>query len=171
MNRCGTVFAVLATAVVAGCKSAPAPTGAFDPLAASYVLKNGRNTIEGQALLRSASGYVRTCRNEGVALYAVTAYSQEVVTLASGNTSGGFARAPLFSVLFDSSPLATYSRQSACDDAGRFRFDGVADGQYYLVANIGWMVKSARFGGAVMKSIEVSGGSTRSVELEWMLPY
>ena len=172
MNPWRITFVAVATAIAAvGCAPISAPRTAFNPRAASYVLQEGENTIEGYALLRSAGGYVRTCRDEGVVLYPVTPYSREVVTLASGNAFGGFAKEPSYSALFDGTPLGAYSRHAQCDGEGRFRLEGVPDGQYYLVANIGWMVKSARFGGAVMKSVEISGGSTHSLVLEWLLPY
>lgn len=171
IRRFAIVLAVTMAAGASGCAAVPAPKTAFDPQAAGYVLKSGRNAIEGRALLMTAHGYVHTCRNAGVTLYPVNAYSRELVALASGHVSGGFAREQTYSALFDDVPLSAYSRHAGCDDDGRFRFEGVPDGQYYLVANIGWLVKSARFGGAVMKSIEVPGVGTRAIDLESTLPY
>jgi hypothetical protein len=171
-HPCTMFLAALATLVFgAGCATPPVLSQRFDARSAGYVLTDGPNVIEGRASLTSRRGYVHTCRYSGVTLIPATAYSSERMTLAFGNINGGYANDRVYERLPANEYFARYVRYVACDKDGRFRFERVANGRYFLVADITWLVRWARFGGAAMQSIEVTGGEHRTVVLASNLPY
>ncbi len=166
------LLTALATLVFgAGCATPPVLSQRFDARSAGYVLSDGPNVIEGRASLTSRRGYLHTCRYSGVTLIPATAYSSERMILAFGNIDGGYANERVYERLPANENSAHYMRYAPCDEDGRFRFERVANGKYFVVADITWLVRWARFGGAAMQSVEVIGGEHRTVVLASNLPY
>ena len=171
-HKCTMFLTAVAMLVFgAGCATPPVLSQQFDARSAGYVLSDGPNVIEGRASLMSRRGYVHTCQYSGVTLIPATAYSSERMAVAFGNTDGGFANDRAYERLPGNEYLARYMKYVACDEDGRFRFERVANGRYFVVADITWLVRWARFGGAVMRSVDVNGGEHRTVVLASNLPY
>lgn len=136
---------------------------------ANKVFKTGKNTIKGSALLRQNNGGVVTCAGRQVSLIAVTAYSNERVFSIYKNNERGFRR-----VMFtgektfanDNPEYYKSTKIAICDAQGYFKFDGVADGSYYLATAIQWQVNQYSLeGGTLMQKITIQGGETKEVVL------
>ena len=59
-------------------------------------------------------------------------------------------------------------RRVACDAEGRFRFDGVPAGRWYVFSNVVWRAvgaEGALQGGALMQRIDVAEGARTTVLL------
>lgn len=129
------------------------------------MLRQGVNTIKGSGLIRQQGGGVVTCAGNEVFLIPATAYSTErmkaIYPLAEGglNTAG--------QVKFEPNPpeYVTNMRTTKCDAQGNFGYDRVADGKFFVVSSVVWHVRDTPQGGAMMKSVTLSGGETKTVVL------
>ncbi len=138
----------------------------FVPAQAAYVNQRGAASVRGQAFMRQLGGGVVTCAGEKVRLIPATAYTRERITKIYGNPEGGRINVYQGTSGKNLPPAYfRYMRQSICDAEGNFEFNGVADGTYYLVTRIVWMVPGSYFaeGGGVAKRVTVKGG--RSVRV------
>lgn len=163
----------------------------FDADQARAMLAPGSNQIVGNALMWLSSGGVISCAGDRATLYPATRYAREWARLThetvehSRITPPNFAYRPRSAgptgLQVDPVFLET-SRSVPCDADGRFRFDNVGDGEYYLVASIVWQAhiydehnffhgKSyLDYEGAVMKKIQVRGGQKAVVGMQWSVP-
>jgi hypothetical protein len=138
----------------------------FVPAQAAYVNHRGAASVRGQAFMRQLGGGVVTCAGEKVRLIPATAYTRERITKLYGNPQGGRINVYQGTSGKNLPPAYfKYMRQSICDAEGNFEFNGVADGTYYLVTRIVWMVPGSYLaeGGGVAKRVTVKGG--RSVRV------
>jgi len=186
--------ALVVGGLLAGCA---APTAVrigapFDANQARARLAPGSNQIVGNALMWLSSGGVISCAGEQATLYPVTRYPREWARLTYETvehdrriTPPNFAYRPRsagpagFQV--DPAFLET-SRSVPCDADGRFSFDRVGDGEYYLVARIAWQAHIydehnyfhgkgyLDYEGAVMKKVQVMGGQKATVGMQWSVP-
>ena len=85
--------------------------------------------------------------------------------VAFGNTSRGYTQRTRLESLPDSDEYEKFARHADCDEDGRFRFDRVADGRYYLLAKITWLVRWQRNGGGLMSAVDVKNGDSKTVIL------
>jgi hypothetical protein len=143
--------------------AAPLPI-AFDADSASNIVKPGNNTIEGTAFTASPSGYVRNCSRGDVFLVPKTRYAQMWFAQAFQGRSYAYR------IAVDQMPanegFEKYRREGECDKEGRFRFEQVADGDYYVFVRIFWLLRWQRNGYALMAPVAVSHGMTTNMALE-----
>lgn len=167
-----SLVSVLAVAA-AGCASPrlPEPEVSFDAGQARAMLATGNNTLQGSALLRQAGGGVVTCAGVAVYLMPVTAAAKDWAVRSFGSEAGGFrqvdATGPQFR--YGASEFMTSVKTATCDAAGNFKFEEVADGEWYVFTRILWSIP-IRFGtelqgGTLMQPVKLAGGATRSVVL------
>jgi len=159
-------FTVLTLGVCLACAPRLSPTTHFDASAALSDLEEGSNTITGRASIISPNGFTRTCEYDGVSLIPVTAYSNEWMSLVFGSQQGGYARHNAYERLSGDDGFDKYARRGECDEAGRFRFEHVANGKYFVVSKITWLLRWTRSGGALAQTVEVSGGQSKQLLLE-----
>lgn len=151
--------AILMATTVGGCASV-AVNSTFDPNAAAYINQQGTNTITGQAFLRRNDGMVVYGAGSEVELIPVTAYTQaRVAAIFKG---GKFAYPDAFTggqvTVKDEDPqFAKFVRKAVANGEGRFTFEGVADGSYYITVPVVWMVQAYQ-GGTLLGEATVSGG-------------
>jgi hypothetical protein len=143
----------------------------FDANASRYVLETGANTIIGHASLISRNGHVRTCKFDGVLLIPTTAYSSERMSVAFGNTNGGYTRWYSYESLPDNDQYEKFSRHAECDEAGSFMFKDVADGEYFVLSKITWWQRWSHGGGYLMKRLSVADHQHKEIALEAKLAY
>lgn len=159
------------------------------PYDASEVQKlsnlRGKNKLIVNGFLRTNNGEVKTCAAMTVYLKPLTARNEEIAQKVFGNIEGGI-------ILYDSvtgdntSPysgiegeeellkLPNYNRTETCNSDARATFNNVADGTYYVAADIVWQVhrvdwlgtqRVAAEGGSIMRRVAVRGGETKEVIL------
>ena len=180
--------------LLAGCAGPPAVRIGvpFDANQARVRLTPGANQIVGNALMWLSSGGVISCAGEQATLYPVTPYAREWARLTYESvehnrrvTPPNFAYRPRSAgptgLEVDPAFLET-SRSVSCDADGRFSFDRVGDGDYYLVARIAWQAhifdehnyfhgKSyLDYEGSVMKKVSVRDGQKATVGMQWSVP-
>ena len=169
----------IAAALLASCATTPPPAitmaTPFDAADFAWSKAPGKNTITGDALLRTVGGDVKTCAGYRVDLLPVTPYTEEYVTRRFKSVSGGYASH--MSILYGSYSLDagiyTFQRETTCNAQGTFRFTDLPDGSYYVIAKVEWATVAggggyyynATQGGDLALKVTVSGGETKSVVL------
>lgn len=160
--------ALLAT--LSGCATHQyTPKEKFDAVATKELLKNGSNSIKGSALIRQGGGGVVTCAGQEVGLAPATPYQQERMFAIYGNFYSGYN--PAFGgrqVEFQGEdPEYKYLiKKTTCDAQGFFKFEKIADGDFYVVSVILWKVNPYFYeGGSLMQRITVKGGETKEIVL------
>lgn len=152
------------------CSAPMALHSRFDPAEIAWFSRRGTNTIEGTAIARSYRGAVKTCAAQTVTLFPVSTYASERMTALYGNAKEGFnpvtAGRPAD---FEGDDPAYHeaARTMRCDGRGRFAFSELADGAYFVVAEVTWHDRRAGLeqGGYLMQRVEVASGETRDILL------
>lgn len=157
-------LAVIVTCLgLAGCVTAKVDAS-FDPQAGAYINEIGTGRLEGSALLRQRGGGVVTAAGNDVYLAPVTEYSTARVRTIYGD--GKFAA---FTRNFENTPdeYMKQTRKTKADVEGRFIFENLRAGEYYVITEITWEVPGNLFkeGGTLYERVTVSEGKTVSVVL------
>jgi hypothetical protein len=124
--------------------------------------------VEGTAFFMALEGGGRTCAGASVVLEPVNDYTTSRVRALYGTTDAGYLPADQFAVrrLDKADPHLTGAvRWTTCDNQGRFVFPDVPAGLYYIVTAFQWTRDGRIFGGALMRSADVSDGRTVTVTM------
>lgn len=146
----------------------------FDAAHAARLLADGPNTVTGRAWLRQRKGAAITCAGQPVYLVPATDYARVRIRALYGSEQRG-ARLDGRVLNFSPDPDA-YSqrvRQTRCDADGRFRFERVASGRFFVTAVVrdrdGEHQGGPRRGsGSLMHAVDTGGGRTgggRTIDL------
>lgn len=166
--RTGILLAsALAGAVAAGCQaSRPPATVAFSAEEAAFIRKPGTTTITGHAFRTRPSGTVVHAAGEVVRLVPATAYASERFQQLYGNRKfvpyANYPRddkaAPAY---------AEYTRTTKTESNGRFVFDKVAPGRYFVTTQVVWGDEAAftRQGGSVYDLVTVTGKESEPIDV------
>lgn len=158
------IATVAAAAALAGCANLPEVvtiSSPFDAAAAEKMMAPGSNTLKVNAFMRQQGGGVVTCAGNQVHLAPATAYADERVRAIYGTFSDvGFVAYRQVTFQPDEAAYRFHQRQATCDAQGVAVFEGVADGQFYLVTNVSWMAGYARQGGNLVRKVDLRGGQT-----------
>lgn len=158
------VLLSILTPIFAGCATTVHLTTPFDAAKAQEALQAGTNKIAGSALIRQQGGGIVTCAGNEVSLIPVTPYATERMQHLYGSDQRGFStRAIKFEP--DNPEYFAAQKNVACDSLGLFEFDGVADGEYYVVTAIVWVIGYSPQGGRLMQRVSLSSGETKKVVL------
>jgi hypothetical protein len=157
-----SVIAHLPVIVLAACTSARDPAlenARFDRAEAAYISAPGKAVIEGQAFLRDKSGQVnvRYAAGELVRLVPATAYARARFAHYYGGSK--FVPAASIPKLDPDPDYAAYTRTTKAGPTGRFTFDHVAPGRYFVTTQLIWKPKEAFLteGGAIYEEVTVTG--------------
>lgn len=116
--------------------------------------KKGTATIVGQAFLKTRGGTVKYGAGNIVELYPVTSYSSEIITAMQAEKYGKFDN-------IDKRVLK-YVKKTIADGEGRFEFDNIPAGDYYVCCTVRWEVPSEygsyTTGANIAKEITVKKG-------------
>jgi hypothetical protein len=137
----------------------------FDQAATAELLRPGPNTVTGSGLIRQVGGGVVTCAGNRVTLIPATSYSRKRMAAIYGPRR--FAR-PQDVVNFRPNPpeYQQTARVTACNAQGFFRFDNVADGEFFVVTTVIWHPGPyATEGGALYSPVAVKGGQAVEIVL------
>ena len=141
---------------------------AFDVAEAAYIHETGEGTVEGRVFVELWSGEEVPCTESPVLLVPQTTLSRERMAYLYGGTDepGRRRHARNGAKLEAPDPQYwDYMRESSCDDQGRFRFEGVADGGYYVIGSIAWKDVNGWVAVSLMQPVLVEGGERIQVIL------
>ena len=157
------MIAASALAVI-GSNRAPASieiASAFDAQEGAYIHETGEGTVEGRAFVRLWSGDEVPCADKPVLLVPRTALSEERIEHLYGSTREPGLRRHLEETRKLEAPdsrYREYMRRAPCDEAGEFRFKGIADGAYFVVGGVSWRETIGWVSISMMQPVDVEGG-------------
>lgn len=159
----------LSAAGVSACAStrAPAtpPVAIFDVTAFAWSTMSGPNAVSGQL---AYAGGGRTWRCAGsVGLTPETPWTRQRFATLYGSTERAAAPAAVVrarTVAEASDDYRAFVRNTTCDSAGRFRFDGLPDGAWFLISP----ATAGQEGDTVvlMRRVTTRGGQITDVRLD-----
>ncbi len=169
MKKC---IVALILAIMTGCAGTkPALVsiaGTFDADQAKGMLKEGTNTIKGSCRIEQRGVGVVTCAGQQVHLVPATDYAIGKMLYLYESKDRGFLPRDAKPTVFANEP-PEYNRLSVtvtCDAKGYFKFEKVADGIFFVIAEISWKIGEFPQEGSLMRRVEVSGGETKEIVLE-----
>lgn len=139
---------------------------AFDASEFAPYASAGTAAIAGQAFLKTRGGDVKYGAGNRVVLMPATRYTAE---WWQRSVTGG-------ALLEHGDTRAdAYRRESVTDGEGRFAFDSLPAGDYFVVSSVNWEVVASRWasstqGGLVGQQIHVNPGQRVSVVLPYIRP-
>jgi len=178
-------FIVLATALaLGGCRSTPetvsvVTAAAFDANEASFIKKPGKTSIHGHAFWRDDKGGTINAAGEIIRLVPATRYARErFASLYKGQRSLPADQIPRVDV---DPQYAEFTRTTRAESTGRFEFDNVAPGEYFVTAQVRYRDRDAYLqmnigsfhqrmrtgndGGAMFETVTVSGKEEKPIKL------
>jgi len=156
---------VLALAL-SGCVERKPATVAFSVEEAAFIRKTGTTVITGHAFRTKPSGVVVNAAGQLVRLVPATAYARE----RFANFYGTRKFVPHRDYPRDDNPdpaYGEYTRTTKAESNGRFVFEKVAPGDYFVTTQVIWGDEDAlsREGGSVYDSVTVTGKETQPLHL------
>ena len=130
------------------------------------MLAPGSNALRGSAFLLQRGGGVVTCAGRPVDLTPATAYASERMSWIYGPPKEGYVSARAlthYTFSPDEPEYVTLSRRTKCDAQGKFEFDGVADGTFFVTTFVAWAVGREVQGGTLAQRVTLSGGKVANI--------
>jgi len=157
-----------AVLVLAGCQRTPPQKveTAFDPAAAAYVNRQGPARIDGHAFITRADARVMNASGQYVYLVPATPYARERFARLYGGKK--FLAASSGAAIEQDADYARFTRRTKAGSSGRFSFENVAAGEYFIATNVQWKDSEESFvtrGGAVYESVTVRGVAGESIDV------
>lgn len=162
------LLATLLVALLSACMGREVKIeGSFDPKAAAFIHTQGEGRIDGHAFLKKPNGYVMHAAGETVWLIPATAYAKERMQRLYGNAkfmpANGMNRADQTDPKF-----YEFTRKTKAESNGRFSFDKVAPGEYFIVTTVTWKDNEHDVfskGGAVYETVTVTGREEKIIRV------
>ena len=161
------VAIVMGLAALAGCQQTVKIDSAFDPKAAEYIHKQGEGRIDGHAFLKKPNGYVMHASGDVIYLIPATPYARERMQRLYGTSK--------FMPAIQSSRAETtdpryfeFTRKTKAESNGRFTFDQVAPGEYFIVTTLTWKDKEHDIlsrGGSIYEAVTVTGKEDKIIRV------
>ena len=164
--RLASVTVLGMSLALVACQSVPRPpqTTAFSAEEAAFIRKPGRGIVAGHAFRTRTTGSVVNAAGEVVRLVPATAYARERFEQLYGK--GKFLPVARYPANDEVDPAyAELTRTVKSDARGRFRFEGVPPGRYYVTTQVVWGEGSKREGGSVYDTVTLTGRETEPVDL------
>lgn len=159
-------LAIMIALLLGGCQQTQrhAATVAFSAEEAAFIRKPGTGVITGHAFRTRSTGVVVNAAGEVVRLVPVTAYASERFTQLYGTRKFlPVARYPANDVVDPA--YAELTRTVKTEANGRFVFENVPPGQYYVTTQVVWGEDSKREGGSVYDTVTLTGREPAAVDL------
>ncbi|WP_157732885.1 carboxypeptidase regulatory-like domain-containing protein [Bosea sp. AS-1] len=156
----------LAGAIMAGCVERKPATVAFSTEEAAFIKKGGSGVIVGHAFRTKPSGVVVNAAGEVVRLIPATAFARERFANLYGKRK--YIPHAAYPRDDDIDPAySEYTRTTKAESNGRFVFDKIAPGTYFLTTQVIWGDEAAfsREGGSVYDSVTLTGKETEPVQV------
>ena len=182
------LIAMVAALAFAGCRSTPetasvATAAAFDASEAGYIKKTGKTSIHGHAFWRDDKGGTTNAAGEMIRLVPATRYARErFAALYKSQRSLPADQIPRVDV---DPQYADFTRSVRAESTGRFEFENVAPGEYFVTAQVryketesagyhrshalggvlGEALRTKQSGGAMFETVTVSGKEEKPIKL------
>jgi hypothetical protein len=159
--RCVKLLFVASLVMLSACNTArgPEPSVGFDPSQANYIRAPGKGVITGEAFLPDGSGQsnMRYAAGETVRLIPATTYAQARIEKFYGSVK--FLPAASIPKVEPDTQYASLTRTTTTESNGRFTFENVAPGRYYLTTQLIWTPKDSATpeGGAMYEEVTLTG--------------
>jgi hypothetical protein len=138
----------------------------FDQRETSRLIREGANTVKGNAFIDQQGGGTATCAGQTVYLIPATAYAKQRMQAIYKNTERGVAAARIYYRFIPDPPeYRALMRTSKCDSNGKFVFERVSDGEFFIVVLIPGQVGESPQGSQLMHHVRVRAGQTLSVAM------
>lgn len=163
-------LALLLISTLVGC-AAPAPATflpiAFDEAEYAALPTSGTGTVRGQVFAKTVGGDIKKGAGENVVIFPATKYGGQ-----------RYREQVLGGKLAATTPDSRYNKNvfvKTTDSEGRFEFNGVPPGRYYIFSRVTWSIfEPNRFGpiervqgGRVAREIEVQNANITEAILNW----
>ena len=157
-------IAALALAL-AGCQTTADHATPFDPKAAAFINTQGTGKIEGHAFYRSEAGGVVYAAGEYVWLIPRTPYTDQRFRQLYGTAK--YSQAKWLPSVEADPDYAKYTRSTKAESDGRFTFDHVGPGEYYVATVVTWRPEGAMLtsGGAIYEQVSLTGKEKEAVKV------
>lgn len=161
------LLSMLLTGVLAACGPSKVQlANSFNPAEVAFALRPGTGQISGQAFLKTMGGDVKTAAGNSVALVPAGSYARERMNAIYG--SGNCSRKAV-----DFGPpdpaFEKSIRTTTADGDGRFRFENLSAGQYFVATTISWMAPTqygvSTQGCKVLKLVDLAEGQKADIVL------
>lgn len=152
-------------ALSSACVPGPVTTSSFSTEEAAFIRKSGTGVIVGHAFRTRAKGQVVNAAGEVVRLIPATAYARERFSSLFEKTKFlPHWRYPDGQI---DSRYAEFTRTTKTTARGRFSFDKLAPGTYFVSTQVIWGEEDAIFreGGSVYDEVTLTGKETEPVEV------
>jgi len=165
-------LAACAALALAGCSSTGGPpadpvvsSAPFDAGAAAFIKKPGTGIIQGHAFLKTPSGEIKNAGGELVRLVPVTPYSRN--RFAQLYLGRKFVNAGSIPKIAPDPKYADYTRTTKAESTGRFVFENVAPGSYFVATQNVWKKEGAmsQEGGAFFETVTITGKEDGPVKI------
>ncbi len=166
---------LISFAILSACATvAPLPIiSNYDKSEVEWAFEDGTGRVEGNAFLSRRDGMLVKCSGQQATLLPVGTYSTERFTKLYGNANGGYntagpGRVTIETQSQDYLEYAEGHRTTICDVDGKFVFENLPSGEYYVVTAVLWQVNNYYFeGGNIARRIEVTSDKTNKVTLSY----
>lgn len=163
MTRIACVLGL--AALLGACVQGPVTTSSFSAEEAAFIRKAGTGVIVGHAFRTRSKGQVVNAAGEVVRLIPATTYARERFTSVFGKAKFlPHWRYPSEQV---DPRYAEFTRTTKTAANGRFSFDKVAPGSYFISTQVIWGEEDQVFreGGTVYDEVTLTGNETEPVEV------
>lgn len=136
-----------------------------------WVANKGNSSVFGSAIIELENGKKRGCASFNVELLPVASYSSERILKTYGNNESGQILISQNPPKFDPDVKRYHELviSTTCDSKNQFEFNGVPQGDFYILAFIIWDEEkdgvAKKLGGAIMKKIRIEANSKMKVDL------
>lgn len=165
------ILALAIAAVLGGCATQPQTrivqlNAEFDETAARELIEKGENTLTGYAYVNRGDGGFVTCAGELVELVPATDYAAERMSHIYGPDEAGASSSGQFVFEPDPREYAIVRRATNCDDQGTFKFEGVADGTFYVITGVWWQEADRLLGANLMRRVRIGDEAAKEAPKE-----
>jgi hypothetical protein len=158
-------LAAIAACVLSSCAK-PDVDVRFDPAAAAFINQPGKGKIEGHAFFRGENGRVVFAAGEYVDLIPSTPYSDARFQAFFGERK--YLRATRIFLTMEADPdYKKYARTTKAESDGRFTFENVAPGTYYVWTQATWVPENGilPMGGIIYEKVTLTGKEEAAVKV------
>lgn len=157
------LLASLVALTLSACRSAP--TASFDSATAEYINKQGAGTIEAHAFYRDEKGKVIYAAGEHAFLIPVTAYAEQRFLQVYGK--GKYVQTKYMPWDEADPQFKKFMRSTKAESNGRFTFERVAPGEYFVATSVSWFPEDSLFasGAAIYERVTLTGKEKEPVKV------
>ena len=157
--------------ILTSCATSPVieTLSSYDRNQIAWSLVDGTGKLEGDGFLSRRDGMLVKCSGREVGLVPVSDYAIERFTKIYGNPNGGYNSAFAGRSIDTADPdYYNDERSTICDVDGKFSFENLPSGEYYVYTSVIWRVSDyINEGGVMSRRVKIEEGKTSKVSLTY----